>query len=165
MTPRAVLIGPPAAGKSRLGKRIAQRLSLRFSDTDSMVSAIHGPIPQIFAQHGEEQFRRWERDAVVEALSRDGIVALGGGAIVNPETQRDLEGVTVVLVTASAEAIEPRLTEGTRPLLAGGIEAWKRLVLERQPIYDRLANIRVDTGRGTMDGIADDLAARLAEGE
>lgn len=158
MTPRAVLIGPPAAGKSRLGKRVARRLGVRFSDTDSMVSTLHGPIPEIFAQQGETQFRLWERDAVVEALTHDGIVSLGGGAILDPDTQRDLDSQFVVLVTASAEAIVPRLVEGKRPLLSGGIESWKALVAERQPIYDRLADLIIDTSRGTMDSLADDIA-------
>lgn len=161
MTPRAVLIGPPAAGKTRLGKRIARRLGVGFVDTDSTVVSGHGPIPTIFEKFGEPQFREWERVAVVEALKTDGIVSLGGGAIVDEATQRDLANLTVVLVTASPDKVAPRLIFGNRPLLAGGIESWKRLVAERQPIYDRLADIVVDTGRATMDSIADDVAAQL----
>jgi shikimate kinase len=161
MTPRAVLIGPPAAGKTRLGKRIAKRLGVGFIDTDSRVVSQHGPIRDIFASHGEPQFRAWEREAVVEALESDGIVALGGGAIVDEATQRDLATHTVILVTASPKVIAPRLLLGKRPLLARGIEAWKELVEKRQPIYDRLATIVVDTGHATMDSIADDLAERL----
>ncbi|MDP4586460.1 MAG: shikimate kinase [Microbacteriaceae bacterium] len=161
MTPRAVLIGPPAAGKTRLGKRIARRLGVGFVDTDSRVVADHGPIPAIFKRFGEPQFREWERAAVVEALTTDGVVSLGGGAIVDDATQRDLENLTVILVTASPEKVAPRLLLGNRPLLADGIESWKRLVAARQPIYDRLADIVVDTGLATMDSIADDVAAQL----
>jgi shikimate kinase len=163
VTPRAVLIGPPAAGKTRLGKRIAKRLGVGFIDTDSKVVSEHGPIRDIFSTHGEPQFRQWERTAVVEALESDGIVALGGGAIVDEATQRDLSAHTVILVTASPEVIAPRLLLGNRPLLARGIEAWKDLVEKRQPIYDRLATIVVDTGHATMDSIADDLAERLRD--
>jgi shikimate kinase len=105
----------------------------------------------------------WEREAVVDALSSPGIVALGGGAVLNHDTQRDLEDLFVILVTATPEAIAPRLVSGTRPLLAGGIEAWVELVAERQPVYDRLADFTVDTSRGTMDGIADSLVTRLEE--
>ncbi len=161
MTPRAVLIGPPAAGKTRLGKRVARRLGVGFVDTDSLVVSDHGPIPAIFDKFGEPQFREWERVAVVEALKTDGVVSLGGGAIVDEATQRDLANLTVVLVTASPDKVAPRLIFGNRPLLAEGIESWKRLVAERQPIYDRLADIVVDTGRATMDSIADDVAAQL----
>ena len=163
MSPIAVLVGPPAAGKSRLGRRVAARLGVEFVDTDKRVVAKHGPIPEIFASAGEQQFRVWEREAVVDALSSPGIVALGGGAVLNHDTQRDLEDLFVILVTATPEAIAPRLVSGTRPLLAGGIEAWVELVAERQPVYDRLADFTVDTSRGTMDGIADSLVTRLEE--
>ena len=163
MSPIAVLIGPPAAGKSRLGKRVATGLGVEFVDTDKMVVASHGPIPEIFNTVGEAQFRQWERDAVVTALSTSGIVSLGGGAVLNEDTQRDLEKLRVVLITATPDAIEPRLVAGNRPLLTGGIDAWKELVVARQPIYERLASITVDTSRGTMDNIADELASRLGE--
>lgn len=163
MTPLAVLIGPPAAGKSRLGKRVAQRLGVPFSDTDKMVATEHGAISEIFARLGESQFREWERDAVREALTRGGIVSLGGGAILDEDTQTDLAACRVILITATPEAIEHRLDAGNRPLLTNGIESWKTLVAERQPIYDRLADIVVDTSRGTMDSIADDIAERVKE--
>lgn len=161
MTPRVVLIGPPAAGKTRLGKRIARRLGVGFVDTDSRVVNGHGPIPAIFAKFGEPQFREWERAAVIDALTTAGVVSLGGGAIVDEATQRDLENLTVILVTASPEKVAPRLILGNRPLLKDGIESWKRLVAERQPIYERLADIVVDTGHATMDSIADDVVEQL----
>lgn len=161
MTPIAVLIGPPAAGKTRLGRRVAAILGVEFVDTDKKVVASHGPIPEIFESRGESQFRAWERDAVADALSTSGIVSLGGGAVLNTDTQRDLEKQRVVLITATPDAIAPRLVSNTRPLLAGGIEAWTALLAERQPIYDRLAEFTVDTSRGSMDAIAAGLAERL----
>ena len=161
MTPIAVLIGPPAAGKTRLGKRVASLLGVEFVDTDKKVVAGHGPIPEIFQSLGESQFRAWERDAVSEALTTSGIVSLGGGAVMDADTQRDLEKLRVVLITATPDAIAPRLGTGTRPLLTGGIEAWTALLAERQPIYDRLAEFTVDTSRGSMDAIAEGLAERL----
>jgi len=159
--PRAVLIGPPAAGKSRLGRRIASRLGVGFVDTDKLVVAEHGPIPEIFEHMGEPTFRVWERAAVISALGTDGIVSLGGGAILDVDTRLDLRDHTVILITATPEAIESRLAAGTRPLLTEGIDSWKKLVSVRQPIYDELANFTVDTSRGTMDSIADDIANRL----
>jgi len=159
--PRAVLIGPPAAGKSRLGRRIASRLGVGFVDTDKLVVAEHGPIPEIFEHMGEPTFRVWERAAVISALGTDGIVSLGGGAILDVDTRLDLRDHTVILITATPEAIESRLAAGTRPLLTEGIDSWKKLVSVRQPIYDELASFTVDTSMGTMDSIADDIANRL----
>jgi len=161
VSPIAVLIGPPAAGKTRLGKRVATLLGVEFVDTDKKVVAAHGPIPEIFELHGEPQFRAWERDAVTDALTTSGIVSLGGGAVVNSDTQRDLENFRVVLITATPDAIAPRLVSSNRPLLAGGIDAWTALLAQRQPIYDRLAEFTVDTSRGSMDSIAEGLAERL----
>ena len=74
------LIGPPAAGKTRLGKRLARRLSLPFVDTDAVVVSQHGPIPEIFARHGEPYFRELERAAVAEAIREPGVARIGLGS-------------------------------------------------------------------------------------
>ncbi|MEO8907496.1 MAG: shikimate kinase, partial [Microbacteriaceae bacterium] len=94
-----VLIGPPAAGKSRVGKRLARRLGLAYVDTDAMIVRDHGAIADIFAVHGEERFRALERTAVEVALREDAVVSLGGGAVLDPLTQNDLRGRVVVLLT------------------------------------------------------------------
>jgi shikimate kinase len=160
MRPVAVLIGPPASGKSKLGKSVARMLGLPFVDTDKRVVEKHGPIVDIFRQRGVEQFRQWERHEVARALTEGGIVALGGGAIEDSETQADLAAHRVVLVTVSAEAVESRIANDNRPLL-DGIDSWISLVEKRMPIYERLADIRVDTSVGPMDMHAADLANRL----
>jgi shikimate kinase len=160
MAPIAVLIGPPAAGKSRLGKSVAKLLGVPFTDTDSLIVQEHGPIVDIFNTFGEERFREWERDAVSEALSSTGVVALGGGAVENLDTQRDLADERVVLVTVSAEAVEGRIANEKRPLL-NGIESWVALVDRRMPIYRELADIEIDTSTGTMDSHVDRLFAEL----
>lgn len=157
MKPAAVLIGPPAAGKTRLGKRIARLLDLPFIDTDARIAEAHGPIPRIFAEHGEAQFREWEREEVQRSLSEPGIVSLGGGAIENPETRAELAHHVVVLISVSPEAVEDRLDNDNRPLL-NGLESWKKLVARRQPIYDELATMTIDTSVGPMDQHAERLA-------
>ncbi|MEN9740205.1 MAG: hypothetical protein RLZ72_471 [Actinomycetota bacterium] len=157
MKPIAVLIGPPAAGKTRLGKRIAKLLNVPFVDTDVRIADKHGSIPSIFATHGEQQFREWEREEVVRALAEDGVVSLGGGAIENPDTRRELADHLVVLVTVSPDAVAGRIDNDKRPLL-DGIESWKALVARRQPLYDELAVITFDTSVGPMDEHADRLA-------
>lgn len=157
MKPSAVLIGPPAAGKSRIGKSAAKILGLPFIDTDSRVVDKHGPIPEIFASVGEAQFREWERTEVRAALADSGIVALGGGAIENEDTRHELAQHSVVLVTVSADAVAPRLESGKRPLL-NGIESWRALVDRRRGWYDELATEVLDTSTGPMDLHAQRLA-------
>lgn len=156
MKPTAVLIGPPAAGKTRLGKRVARILDVPFVDTDARVVDKHGPIPSIFAELGEAQFREWERSEVERALREPGIVSLGGGAIENSETRSDLHNHLVALVTVSAEAVEARLANDRRPLL-DGISSWIALVERRKGFYDELATISIDTSNGPMDAHADRL--------
>src|SRR5690606_4827937 len=78
--PRAVVfIGPMGSGKSSIGRRVSKRLGVSFTDTDSLIVAEHGPIADLFSARGEEVFRGIEREAVAEALTRGGVVALGGG--------------------------------------------------------------------------------------
>jgi shikimate kinase len=159
MAPTAVLIGPPAAGKTRIGKRVAKLLGEPFIDTDSRIVAAHGAIADIFAQHGEPHFRGLERAAVREALTGPGIVSLGGGAVLDPDTQADLRDLRVVLLTASADSVRKRIRGGKRPLLAsGGIEAWERLVAERTPIYQALATRTWDTSDRPVDQLAAEIA-------
>lgn len=154
------LIGPPAAGKSRVGKRLATLLDLPFVDTDALVVADNGPIHEIFALHGEAHFRELERAAVAGALRQPGVVSLGGGAVLDPETQADLAGAQVVLLTVRAEAIARRITTGKRPLITD-LESWKRLVAQRSDLYHSLADYTVDTSSQPIDEIVEEIAAWL----
>jgi shikimate kinase len=152
-----VLIGPPGSGKTRLGKRVARLLRIPFVDTDKRIVAKHGSIAGIFAKHGEAHFRALERIAVTEALAEDAVVSLGGGAIVDRQTQRDLEGRRVILITVSPEAVASRITGSKRPLL-NGVESWKALYEARREIYERLAERSWDTSDRTLDPIATEIA-------
>ncbi len=147
------------AGKTRLGKRVARILGTGFQDTDRLIVAEHGPIPTIFDEHGEQHFRALEREAVAIALASDDVVALGGGAILHPETRALLASHRVVLVTVSAEAVAPRIGDGRRPLVRGGISDWERIFAERRPIYEELALLTVDTSHRPIDAIAQEVAA------
>ena len=164
MTAKVVLIGPPGAGKTRLGKRISRILSTPFIDTDRTVVSAHGPIAAIFADQGEAAFRRYEREAVVEALSQHAVVSLGGGAVLDPDTQRELGGLPVALVTVSAEAVTGRL--GTkRPLLTNGVESWRELYESRRELYERLASATWDTSSRPIDLIAAEIAVWATESD
>jgi shikimate kinase len=159
-----VLIGPPAAGKSKVGKKLAKRLGKDFVDTDAIVVRDHGAIADIFAEHGEPYFRRLERAAVIEALGQDAIISFGGGAVLDEDTQRDLEGHVVVLLDVDAESVADRIeADGKRPLVKD-LESWKALVAARRPLYERLADRRVDTANRPRDQIADELADWIHSG-
>jgi len=154
-----VFIGPSGAGKTRVGKRVAHLLGVPFTDTDSLISHEHGPIPEIFREHGEPHFRRLERLAVQEGLAGVGVLSLGGGAVLDAETQGDLAAHRVILLTISPEAVQHRLTGGDRPLVAGGVDDWIALNAPRWPIYDRLADLTIDTSHRGNDDIAEEVAA------
>jgi shikimate kinase len=160
--PLLVLIGPPAAGKTRLGKRVARLLGTPFIDTDKRIVARHGPISALFAEHGEEHFRSLERDEVASALTENAVVSLGGGAVLDADTQHALSGHRVVLLTVSPEAVVARITDAKRPLVAG-IDSWLALVEARTPIYERLATRTFDTSHRPLDAIASEIAAWIKE--
>jgi shikimate kinase len=157
-----VLIGAPAAGKTRLGKRLAPRLGLELIDTDRLIVAEHGPIVEIFQRHGEPHFRAIERATVAEALTRDAVVSLGGGAVLDADTQRDLAGASVILLTVTAEAVKARIGNGKRPLVTS-MEVWQSLVDKRTPLYTSLADFTIDTSTRPLDDIADDIARWVKE--
>lgn len=161
-TPHVVFIGPPGAGKTRLGKRVARLLKSEFVDTDRRIVAKYGPIPEIFAQRGEDQFRAFERAEVAQALHEAAVVSLGGGAVLNTDTQSELAGMRVVLVTVSAEVVESRILSSNRPL-AGDMAAWTRLVEERRHIYEKLATRSWDTSHQPIDRIATEIADWIAK--
>ena len=157
VAPVVVLVGPPAAGKTRLGKRVAKLLGLGFLDTDAMVANRYGSIPELFATEGEASFRQKERAAVVEALASSGVVALGGGAVIDPDTRADLLDNRVALISISSEAVEPRLNSAKRPLLAGGLESWVSLVSSRAAWYDEVARATFDPSATPLDTVAQNI--------
>lgn len=157
-----VFIGPSGAGKSRLGKRVARLLGVPFADSDRMIVAEHGPIPQIFADFGERHFRALERETVHTALQGEGVLSLGGGAVLDPDTQSELADHRVVLLTITPEAVARRLAGDTdRPLVRNGVEDWVALNAPRWEIYERLADVTFDTSLRPNDTIAREVAAWL----
>jgi shikimate kinase len=163
--PRLVLIGPMGAGKSRIGKRVSRLLDTDFIDTDKVVAAAHGPIPDLFATIGEAGFRALEREAVAAAFGRSAVVALGGGAVLDEKTQVDLVSLPVALLTITEQAVESRLRSSGRPLLTDGIESWRRIYADRRSLYEKLATHTIDTSRRPIEHIAQDLASWVREQE
>ena len=160
--PAVVLIGPPAAGKSRIGKKVAKYLQCEFIDTDSVIVAEHGPIAELFSNRGEEEFRRIEREVVERALTANAVVSLGGGAVMNDATRRLLGTHRVALLTVNAEAAAKRIQGQRRPLLGTGgpqerLAAWQGLVEARSAVYESLASRTWDTSVRPITVIAGEI--------
>ncbi|ALJ20165.1 shikimate kinase [Microbacterium sp. No. 7] len=160
-----VLIGPMGAGKSSVGRRVAKALDVPFVDTDAAVVRDHGPIDALFATHGEAHFRRLERAAVASALAGEGVVALGGGAVLDTDTQRDLADHRVVLLTVSPERVASRIRGTSRPLLddPDPVQRWRDVYAARRETYERLADLTVDTSTGPLQHVVDRVVAWAAE--
>lgn len=152
-----VFIGPMAAGKSKIGRRVARGLGVPFLDTDKLIVARYGPISEIFAREGEDYFRVIERGIVADALLEQGVVSLGGGAVLDPATQSDLAEHTAVYLSVNARAAGKRIGGKKRPLLSGGIADWERIFTERRPIYEALSSIHFDTSQRPISSIADEI--------
>jgi shikimate kinase len=91
------------------------------------------------------------------------VVALGGGAVLDESTRAALGACVVVLLTVSEDAVTTRLASSTRPLLTDGLASWRRIAAEREPLYEALADVTVDTSRRPMTKIAAELADQLQE--
>src|SRR5216683_856827 len=164
--PVAILIGPPGAGKTTVGTLLAARLGVGFTDTDAEVEATAGkPVSDIFVEDGEPAFRELERSAVARALDRGaGVIAIGGGAVLDPRTQDRLAGQPVVYLETGFAAAAKRVGLGqARPLLIGNPRATLKILLDQRiPVYQRLATITVGTDDRQPADIAADIAAQLA---
>jgi shikimate kinase len=158
VSPAVVLVGPMGAGKTKVGRRVARILGIGFTDTDRAVVREHGPIAQLFADHGEPYFRELERAAVVAALQTDDVVSLGGGAVLDAGTRRDLLAERVIFLTVSARAVEGRLGGGKRPLIRDGVADWQRIFDERRNLYEEVSDLTIDTSLRPFDAIAEEVA-------
>jgi shikimate kinase len=168
--PRVVLVGPPGAGKTTVARSLSRVLGLAVRDTDADVEAVAGkPIREIFVDDGEPHFRDLERAAVAQALvEHDGVLALGGGAVMDPLTQAALaehvaRGGAVVFLDVSLAHAAPRVGfNQARPLLLGNPRAqWQALMERRRPVYQQVATLVVDTDGRTAAAVARQIAEAL----
>lgn len=148
------------AGKSSIGRKVARELALAFTDTDTMIIREHGPIAALFEAHGETHFRALERVAVTTALETGGVVALGGGAVLDPETRADLAQHRVVLLTVTPEIVKARIGGGSRPLLTGGdaVTRWETIYAQRRALYEEVADVTFDSSVGHVSAVAAAIA-------
>jgi shikimate kinase len=166
MMPAVVLVGPMGAGKSTVGALLASRLGVALRDTDADIAAAAGKsVQDIFVDEGEEHFRTVEASAVAAALAEhEGVVSLGGGAVLAEQTRALLDGHTVVYLRVGVADAVKRVGLGSgRPLLLGNVRGRiKALLEERAPIYESVATLVVDTDDRTAADVADEIAAALS---
>ncbi|MAT05145.1 MAG: shikimate kinase [Acidimicrobiaceae bacterium] len=163
--PSVVLTGFMGTGKTTVGRVLADRLGYEFVDTDAIIVDRHGPIPTIFADHGEDHFRALERDLAAELAERDGIVvSTGGRMLVDPVNAEVFERRhLVVALSATPDTIYERVggerAATSRPLLAGGDVRTRiaELLDERAGPYGRFRQVATD------DRTPDEIAAEIAE--
>ena len=160
-----VLVGVPGSGKTTVGTLLAQRLDVGFRDTDHDVEVTEGkPVPDIFVDSGEPYFRELERDAVALALSEhDGVLALGGGAVIDAGTRALLRDQPTVWLQVGAAAGAKRVgLDVPRPVLLGNVRGrLATLVAERAPLYAEVARVTVDTDGLDPQAVADAVLAGL----
>jgi shikimate kinase len=158
--PVVVLVGPMGVGKSTVGELLAARLGTRYRDTDrDIVETAGKEISDIFFDDGEPHFRGLEREAVRVALAEHtGVLALGGGAVLDASTRELLAGLPVVFLSMEvAEAVRRTGLNVARPLLAvvNPRQQWKQLMEERRHFYTEVARAVVATDERTPEEVAD----------
>ncbi|MFE2057609.1 3-dehydroquinate synthase [Streptomyces sp. NPDC059446] len=156
--PLIVLVGPMGVGKSTVGELLAERLGTTYRDTDADVVATAGKsIPEIFFDDGEEHFRALESEAVRESLAgHPGVLALGGGAVLDASTRALLAGHRVVYLSMDVDEAVKRVGLNTaRPLLAvNPRRQWRELMDARRHLYDEVAVVTVTTDERTPEEVA-----------
>ncbi|MFP7696088.1 3-dehydroquinate synthase [Trueperella sp. LYQ143] len=162
----AVIIGMPGAGKSTVGRHAAQNLGVEFADSDELiVKRYRRSVPQIFAELGESGFRRIEAETIAWACEHfSGILALGGGAVLHPDTRQMLAGQRVILIEATDEELIRRVSKSrtVRPLLKHNpAQAIRKLRRERSTIYHRVASHVVLSDAHPVAHVVDEVVKLL----
>lgn len=160
-----VLVGVPGAGKTTVGKLLAKSLKQEFFDSDQVIEAQAGKcVSDIFTQDGESVFRSLEHDVILQLLANNvGVLALGGGALGNSETRAAVKGATTIwLVAGLAQAVDRVGMNRNRPLLLGNVRGQlAELMTAREPLYQEVATIVIDTSKLIPDEVVSNILIEL----
>lgn len=164
--PLAILIGPMGVGKSTVGRLLADLLDVAFLDVDDVIVEQEGrPIADIFVDDGEPYFREVERRETLRLLDEHtGVLALGGGAPMQPDVAASLAGRPVIFLDVGIADAARRIGFDTaRPLLAVNPRAtWVTMMNARRETYERLGRWRVDTAGREAPEVAREVADLIA---
>ncbi|MGI9385852.1 MAG: shikimate kinase [Methyloligellaceae bacterium] len=163
-----VLVGLMGAGKTSIGRRLAQRLNLPFTDADKEIEVAAGQtISEIFAEHGEAYFRDGEKRVIARLLNNGPqVLATGGGAYMNQEIRENIEksGISVWLRASLETLLERTARRDHRPLLKSGDPktVMQRLIEERYPVYAK-AHIAIQSRKVPHEVIVEEIAIALRQ--
>ena len=164
---RIFLIGPMGAGKTTIGKQLAQSLGMSFNDSDQEIQRRTGvDIPTIFEYEGEEGFRNREQQVIDELTQVDNqVLATGGGAVLRPENRQHLSarGIVFFLACSIQQQFERTYRDRNRPLLQTDdhLERLKSLMAEREPLYQGCADYTVSTEGRSASSVAHEILGIL----
>ncbi len=165
MTAIVALVGVPGAGKTTIGRRLAADIGVDFLDTDQLIEAREGrSVGDIFIQDGEDAFRVIECEVVARAIvESDGVLALGGGAVLDAGTRALLADIPTVWLSVDPETAVRRVgLNAARPMLLRNVGAQlKGLMEQREPLYTEVSDLVVDNSDREAQAVARDVVVGL----
>lgn len=159
-----VLVGPPGAGKSTIGRRLARALNLELTDTDALIEQRFGKsCGEVFSELGEPAFREVEEEVVAEALGKCGVISLGGGAVLSPKTRALLADMEVIWLDVSAEEGLRRTQDDSRPVLQSEDpeSRYRQILADREPFYREIASFKARTNGLSPQKIVTEILSHL----
>ena len=151
-----ILVGPMGVGKTTIGKKVSKKLEVEFRDTDKLISAEHGAIADIFANHGEGHFRDLETHVLKSLVDFEGVIATGGGIVLAEENRQLLANKKVVYLSTKGKQMRTRfIGSKKRPLLKNGYQDWIKIYEQRKSLYEQVATVEISIDGKPLSAVAD----------